>query len=269
MPASIQLVAIDLDGTLLNSDGEVSDDNIEAIQAARQQGVVVIVATGKSRGSAETIRERLQLDTPGVYTQGLAIFDADGTLIRERTLDKELLKELLDDLKEKDLPTIAYAGQRLLTGSDSEARQLLHDKFHEPLPEILDDYEAALGRGEFGVNKLIVSDLENRDNLRSELEEKVGDRAGLTQAVPEYIEILPADGSKGDGVAWLLAQLELDPSQLLAIGDGENDLEMLRMAEIGVAMGNADDTVKDSAEVVVATNDENGVAEAIRRFVLK
>jgi Cof subfamily protein (haloacid dehalogenase superfamily) len=104
--------------------------------------------------------------------------------------------------------------------------------------------------------------------LRQQLAELIGERAALTQALTNSVEILPLGASKGAGVARLLADLGIDPQRVMAIGDAENDVEMLQLVGTGVAMGNAVARLKAVADHVVAGNDEDGVAEAIGRFVL-
>jgi hydroxymethylpyrimidine pyrophosphatase-like HAD family hydrolase len=87
--------------------------------------------------------------------------------------------------------------------------------------------------------------------------------------VPVVLQVLPLGASKGAGVSWLLKHLGMDPAGLLALGDGENDIEMLQLAAVGVAMGNAGAKVKGVADAVVGSNDEDGVAQAIHEYVLK
>jgi 3-deoxy-D-manno-octulosonate 8-phosphate phosphatase KdsC-like HAD superfamily phosphatase len=95
-----------------------------------------------------------------------------------------------------------------------------------------------------------------------------------TQALPPLLlfpllpQVLPLGASKGEGVSWLLQHLRMSPSGMLALGDGENDIEMLQMAAVSAAMGNAGAKVKAAADYVMATNDEDGVAQAIQQFVL-
>ena len=93
-------------------------------------------------------------------------------------------------------------------------------------------------------------------------------KATVTQAVPEYIEVLPLGASKGRGVQMLLDDLGILPEEMMAIGDGENDLEMLQMAGIGIAMGNGRTAVKAIADYIVSDNNHSGVAEAIEKFAL-
>lgn len=94
-------------------------------------------------------------------------------------------------------------------------------------------------------------------------------RAALTTAIPGMLELLPSGASKGAGVQWLLDRLGVDPQRCMAIGDGENDVEMLKLCGLGVAVGNAGSAARSVADVVVASNDEDGVAQAIEQYVLR
>ena len=116
---------------------------------------------------------------------------------------------------------------------------------------------------------LMAETAEEIDAARPRWEALFGSRAEVTQAVPNMLEILPLGNDKARGVRTLLTHLDVDVSRVVAVGDGENDLGMLRLVGRGVAMGNAGAKVKAAArETLVATNDEDGVAEAIQRFVL-
>src|SRR5690606_17087092 len=106
--------------------------------------------------------------------------------------------------------------------------------------------------------------------LRWQLNMQLGGTARLVQAgIPDMLEILPPGTSKGSALKTLLKEMNIAPANVLAIGDGENDIEMLQLAGIGVAMGNALQPVKDIANHVVSNNDADGVAEAIEAFALK
>ena len=106
--------------------------------------------------------------------------------------------------------------------------------------------------------------------IRPLAEATFGHKASLTTAISGMLEVLPQGASKGSGVQWLLQRLGIDPERCMALGDGENDVEMLQLCGLGVAVGNAGEAAKAAADVVLErSNDEDGVAHAIEEYVLR
>ena len=264
--SKIKLIAIDQDGTLLDDKGSVSERNVRAVQTAVAQGIQVIIATGKTYGSAVAVMAQLGIQAPGVFTQGLVICNADGSVRHEKALDRETAVKLIQFCEEHNLPQSAYCGARILAPRPSAYQRLLHEKYHEPPLEVVGPLLTIID--DIHINKFLISDEVTNDETRRQLELLVGDKATVTQAVPEYIEVLPPGASKGRGVKMLLDDLGISPADMLAIGDGENDLEMLQMAGVGVAMGNAGTAVKAIADYITSDNNHSGVAEAIEKFAL-
>lgn len=263
----IKIVALDMDGTLLNSQHQLSPRNEAALAELHRRGIPIVFATGKTRHSAVPIIERLGLKTPGVYVQGLLIANADGSVRYQRTLDQDLAEEIAQFAAEMDCAMVAYAGNRIITDQRNELTDIFI-RYHEPTPEPYGSWEAAFAATP--VNKfIIISTRAGIDQMRPQLEARVNGRATVVQALDYMVEILPHGASKGDGVRRLLEELNIDPQNMLAIGDGENDIEMLQMAGIGVAMGNAMPSARAAADYITTTNDEDGVAAAIERFVLE
>lgn len=263
---SIVLVAIDLDGTLLTSDGAVTGRNARAIGMACEAGVSVVLATGKSRASASKIIETLELKMPGVFTQGTTIYNAQGKIWAQTTLAQEAAADVLRFAEARSFPYLAYVGERLLMPEESPFRWQMREQYHEPLPEIAGSLLPKVG--DLAMNKLVVIDPDDDGAARAALEEMCAGTAHVTQAVPHFIEVLPAGASKGVGLRWLLEQMGVEPARVMAIGDGENDIEMIEMVGLGVAMANAHPRVKAVADVETADNTSSGVAQAIERFVL-
>ena len=261
----IKLIALDMDGTLLNSQHQLSPRNEGALREAWAQGVQIAFATGKTQHSAVPIIRKLGLTTPGVYVQGLVIANADGSVRYERTLDSALAHEVAELATAAGCSMVAYAGRRLLTNVRDEYTDVFL-KYHEPETEAFGTWARVL---ETPVNKFIMVSTKARiDVLRPQVEAAVHGRATVVQALDYMLEVLPHGASKGDGVRRLLADLAIDPSEMLAVGDGENDVEMLQLAGVGVAMGNGMLAAKEAADYLTGTNDEDGVAQAIERFVL-
>ena len=120
---TIELVALDLDGTLLDSKGKLSERNAAAIAAAQAQGVKVILATGKTYWSAVGVMATLGLALPGVFSQGMIVREADGTIMREIILDFDLVEDLLSYIERERLPLIAYNRQGLLTPENHDVQR--------------------------------------------------------------------------------------------------------------------------------------------------
>lgn len=263
-PKPIQVIAVDLDGTLLNSRHQLTNRTKMALQSAMEQGVQVLLATGKTRYSAREAIEQLNLTTPGVYLQGLILYNGDGSVREQIQLEPELVRHIIDFAERQSISLAAYCGLRIYTPHRTAQTDKL-GKYHEPLPEQIpvDELEA------LPVNKILLIDEPDRVTaVREALASEVEGRATLVQALDDMLEILPYGASKGAGLKRLLEQLGIAPEHVLAIGDAENDIEMLQLAGIGVAVGNAMPETKAAADYVVAGNDEDGVAEAIERFVL-
>ena len=197
----------------------------------------------------------------------MTIYDAGGEILRLVMLETAVIQKVLAYVTERNLSMCTYGRDGLWSLADDEYRHLLHTKYKEPLPVLCPDMGQKLD--ELHLTKLLISDEQHNDATRAELQTLVGDKAIITQAVPEYIEVMPLGVSKGEGVLWLLDKMNVNPANVMALGDGENDLEMLQMVGLGVAMGNAHARVKAVADVVVGSNESAGVAEAIEQFVLK
>ncbi|KAF8061109.1 TOC34 [Scenedesmus sp. PABB004] len=266
----ISVIATDVDGTLLNSSQQLTPRVEAAVRAAGDAGVPLIVATGKARGPwVPSVLPRLGSSSrlPGVFLQGLLIADADGNVLRSQTLPDDVVESCIAIAAERRVTLAAYCHDRIFVATtDEHTDRLLF--YAEPTPEPVGDLAAHL-LGAREVHKLIwLAPQHEIDAMRPAAEDALRGRATCTTALSGMLEVLPLGASKGAGVAWLLGELGLDAGGLLALGDGENDIEMLRLAALGVAMGNAGPAVRAAADVAVAPNDADGVAEAIERYVL-
>ncbi|GAB4471315.1 MAG: Cof-type HAD-IIB family hydrolase [Anaerolineae bacterium] len=261
----IHLVVTDVDGTLLNSRHELSARNEAVIREVIARGVQFVLATGKTIVSAEAVIKRLGLATPGVYVQGLLVCDPARNILYERQLDPEIVRATITLARSGGAELAAYSRDRILVSARNPVTDGLI-VYHEPVPEEIGPLDNLLREP---INKLIFfADEQQIAALRRDLEAALDSAATLVQAVPGVLEVLPPGASKGEGVRWLLDHLGVSPQHVLAIGDAENDVEMLRLAGIGAAVANARPEAKAAADVVVASNDQDGVADALERFVL-
>ena len=268
---TIELVVVDLDGTLMASDHKLSERNEAALKAAIAQGVQILLATGKTRQSALDIIERIGLDTPGIYLQGLAVYDGEGNVTYEKLLDPAIARRVITFAEDRGFDVILYSGFKILVRQLNEGARELTELYGEPMPEAIGPLQNVLD--DMPVHKLIVTrkgEARKIKALRWQLGKQLDGAGRLVQAmIPDMLEVLPPQASKGAALKSLLKQLGVAAQNVLAIGDGENDLEMLELAGIGVAVGNASQQLKDIADHVVGTNDEHAVAQTLERFVLK
>lgn len=269
MTATIKLIVVDLDGTLLNSNHEMSARNEKVLKKAIAAGVQVILATGKTYVSAKEIIKRLGLTTPGIYNQGLTIYEPDGTISLQKTLDPAVARQVLTFAEDRGFSMVAYSGSRILARSMKTEIEELSTKYHEPMPEAIGPIQNVLD--DMPINKVLaVTSNESKKitALRWQLEKQLDGKARLIQALGHHLEILPPGNSKGITLGALLNRLKIKPENVLAIGDAENDIDMIKLAGIGVAVNNAHQSLKDVADHVVASNDKDGVAVAVEKFVL-
>jgi Cof subfamily protein (haloacid dehalogenase superfamily) len=266
----IQLIAVDIDGTLLNSQHLMSERVENTLKAAMAKGVKVVLATGKTYNSGEHIVQKLGLTTPGVYVQGTTIYSSAGVLQSQITLDPRIARQVITFADDRDYTVAIYSWRRILVRKLSDRIKDLASKYHEPVAEEVGPLQNVLDS--VPVNKLLVvapGDARRITALRWQLSMQIDRGARLLQAgIDDMLEILPPSASKGAGVKLLIKEMGIPAEAVLAMGDAENDIEMLGLAGIGVAVGNASQKVKDAANAVVASNDEDGVAEAVERFVL-
>lgn len=267
---AIELIVVDLDGTLLNEQSELSERNEKALKAAMEKGVKVVIATGKTRYSANTVVDRLGLTTPGIYLQGLTIYKPDGSMTSVGTLSPDVARQVITFAEDRGFLVLIYSGTKILTRATNSYTDNLTQQYHEPAIEGIGPLQNIVDA--MPVHKIIAikeGDPKRIKALRWQLEMQLDGRARLTQAmIPDMLEILPPKGSKGAALKILLKDMGIKAEDTMVIGDGENDIEMMQMAGTKVAVGNADDKLKAVAEHIVATNNDSGVADAVEKFVL-
>jgi Cof subfamily protein (haloacid dehalogenase superfamily) len=268
-PHPIKLVALDIDGTLLNSKLELSERTERVLKAAIAEGVQVVLATGKTRNAGVKLTETLGLNAPGIYMQGVLIYDTDGKIMYQQALDPAIARQVITFAEDRGFQIIAYSGTRILVRKNTPEMNDAIVKYHEPAPETVGALQNVLDS--LPINKLMaVGDPRGITALRWHLGTQLGGSCRLMQAgLSNMLEILPPGASKGAALKVLLKSLQIPGENAMAMGDAENDIETLKNVGLGVAVGNADPRLKEVAKFVVGTNDEDGVAEAIERFVLK
>lgn len=278
--ARASVVLTDVDGTLMDSAHRLPAANLQALRRCCAAGVPVVLATGKHRGpwvrsllmqvadEASGIRPASPwtLNAPGVFVQGLLVCDAAGGVVRRWLLPRGTVELCLEAAGRRGWTLLAYTDQDQILSNRADPQVERLRVLQEPLVEV-----RAVGAA--GVHKLLfLGDPASEGAVREEVTGLLGGSASVTVAIPGMVEVLPLGTSKADGARAALELLGCPAAAALALGDGENDVELLRLIQeaggMAVAVGNARQALKDVASAVVSTCDEGGWAEAVERWVL-
>lgn len=265
----IKCILSDMDGTLLSSHHRVSDNTLIAVRNTMSKGYPFYPCTGRTRSSMAnaageefiSLFGKSIIDVPGVYQQGLMVYGTDGTLIYERCLENDVILAIQEFCDRYDVPALAYAGEEIFC----RARSILTDKVTEvfdPLPIEFSSGIDKLSIEGIKVHKIIIlaEDDSILTQIRPILENELAHRVTITKAMAGMLEVLPLGASKGFGVRKFLEHLNIKPHRVLAFGDGENDIEMLSLVGVSVAMENASWKLKAKSTHLTLSNDAEGVA---------
>jgi len=262
-----KLIAIDVDDTLLNDDIKVTDATKAALKAAIDKGVTVTLATGRMFASAKQIAQQIELNVPIITYQGSLVKTLFGEeVLYERSVPTDGARRIFEYCEQNGLHLQLYVNDRLYTTEDND-KVRGYSKLSN-VPYIVEpDYEKLLL--EPLTKMLIIDDPARLDEVAEELRGIVGDQVHITKSKAHYLEFMHKEGTKGHAVAFLAERIGCTMEQVIAIGDAWNDHEMVEVAGLGVAMGNAVEPLKAIADFVTLTNNEDGVAHVIEKFILQ
>jgi len=266
MTPDIKLVAIDLDGTLLADNHSTDPANLAAIHQAEAQGVTVVICTGRPYPSANEVASQLGLtDNPIIsYNGALVRMPGDGDVVFSQPVPAELAEQVVQDCVERQLQIHYFLDDVMYVPRLSAGARLYGQRTGiQPVPA--GDLRKFAGRSPTKI--LVFAGPEIVRCLRPEFESRYEGKLYVTTSMPEYLEFLHPEVSKGNALKALADQHGLNASQTMAIGDLLNDLPMVEMAGIGVAVAHAAEALKSAADYVTDSS-EQAVAEALERFVL-
>ena len=270
MPASpqeaIRLVAIDLDGTLVDDRNVVSPRVASAIAAARAGGVEVAIATGRMFRSALNFAQELSLTAPVICYQGAQIRDPrTGTVLHERLLERRHAAAVIEFAAGRGVHVNAFAGDELYM-AELTAEGRFYCRLSGIEPHLVGDLSTWLDRDL--IKLVLVTDQSQSRNLVQDLSAGVPAEINVTRSHPRLVEAIDGRVNKGDALSRLSRIMDIPISQIMGIGDNLNDLPLVEAAGFGVAMGSGAEETKAAADFVTAPYAEDGVAVAIERFVL-
>ncbi|EFI83006.1 Cof-type HAD-IIB family hydrolase [Listeria grayi] len=279
----IKIIASDMDGTLLNSDIEVSEENVKAIETARAEGIHFVLCTGRMYKDAMELSKRAKLHAPAICMNGAEIRDENGKVLLQHTIDKDLARKTYKILIEHGLYTEIFTEIGPITTNKATGKAFMIEMQKKLHPEVSSneiskkieerfeakdvherkDSEKIFANDDLHVFKFIAFSADESKLAQAKKRLMESNLLAVSSSGHENIEITHTEAQKGISLQYYAEKRGVTLEETFAIGDNNNDISMLKMAGYTVAMGNAEADVKKVAKYTTKTNDENGVAAAI------
>lgn len=263
MAGKIKLVATDIDGTLVKWDTSVSDGVKDCIKKLQENGVKVVLVTGRMHCATKHLRDELGLNSPVVSYQGGLIKDSDGKTLYQENLDSDYAKEIINWAHKNGVHLNLYIDDKLYVEKDDDCVKRYTDgKF---VPYTVCPFESLKIEN---VNKILAIDYGNAERVTgwiSELQAKFPELY-IVKSTPFFCEIGSSMAKKSLGVEFLAKHWNLSQDEILTIGDQNNDIELLKAGGVKVAMGNATPELKECANYITDSVENDGFVKAIEKF---
>ena len=263
-----KLVALDVDGTLLNSHHELTPVVAQAIREAQAQGVHIVLATGKQYSAILPLIEHLELTAPQITSHGALVTDpVQHIMLHQQCIPLEPGRKAIAIGTELGVTmVVAGHGRTFAAAHNADIDYML--TYGDPVPQILSDLTQALEPAPTHLMALAYK----RDALYAEAYQRfkaeLDGQLNVSLSSPYYVEFLHPQASKGLALVAVCAQLGIDRENVLAAGDSFNDLSMFEFAGLSVAMDNAHADVKKHANIIAPSNNHDGVAHLLHQYVL-
>ena len=263
-----KIIAIDLDGTLLNNQKTISEENIKALQFAQTKGAMIVLATGRPLSGIKKYLNQLNLkkNTFAICFNGGLVTNIEETdIIKEKILTGKDAKEIYHLSKKLGVNIHAFRGDGSCI-SPKNSRYTTHEVTLNELPlniipfEVLDDNEEI-------IKVMLVDEPDILSVAISKISPYYKKKYNVVQSAPFFLEFLNKQTDKWFGLVSLAKYLKIDTTDIMTFGDSENDLVMVKNAGLGIAMANATSDVKCAAKYITDSNEENGIASAIYKFL--
>ena len=263
-----KLLITDMDGTLLNSQLKISKKISDLINMLKQKGMYFTIATGRSLIAINNACDSniLWPNAPIASFNGAKITDhKDDTVLYEKFLERQTAAEVLAFCKKLGAAAVVWSEGKLYFSEKNERTMLYCKKTGLEAILLRDDNDFPNQT----ISKIICQDdPEKIEHYIEQLQGKLKGNVTFCTSATDYLEFFNGDASKGAAAQFIAERLNILPSEIIAIGDQRNDIPMLKFAGLGVAMGNALDEVKAIADYVTLSNDEDGMAHVIEKFIL-
>ncbi|WP_311775193.1 Cof-type HAD-IIB family hydrolase [Alkalihalobacillus sp. TS-13] len=285
----MKLIAIDMDGTLVNNNTTINEENVRVIKKAQEAGIHVIVATGRSYKEAVSPIKEAGLTLPIIAINGAQMRDEEGTIKQSITLPKDTYYKADEVLGGHSIYYELYTNKGTFSDNPEMAIDIIVDIIKSANPEVsneraheladyrinngrihtIEDYKEVVAEPDVEIYKLLAFSRNERDRKNALNDFLTFKDLAVSKSAEANIEITHRDAQKGIAVKQYAEELGIPMSEVMAIGDNYNDVSMFELAGYSVAMGNAEEDIKKLCTFVTKTNDESGVAFAIQTFMRK
>lgn len=269
---SIKLIAIDIDGTLLNEKNQLAQATIEAINTAAENGVKIVLCTGRPLVGVKPYLKKLGLDLADnqyvITFNGSLVQTTNGDVLLRHTLSFDDYIDIEALSRKLGIHFHCETDQYIYTANKNISPYSIAEAYLVRMPiryRDVGEMDSSLS-----ISKCMMIDdpaVINRVMTDNEIPVEFNDRFYIVQSEPFFIEFMNRNASKGSALKELCTKLDIQRSEVMALGDQGNDLTMIKFAGLGVAMGNAIKEIKQAAQEVTLPNSEDGVAAAINQYV--
>lgn len=266
-----KLLVLDVDGTLLNNEREISKRTLAALLKVQQMGIRIVLASGRPTYGLMPLAKTLELGNYGGFIlsyNGCQIINAqNGEILFKRRINPEMLPYLEKKARKNGFAIFTYNDDTIIT--DNPENEHIRSEARLNNLEIIKEVEFSTAIDFAPCTCMLVSDDEEAlIGLEQHWKRRLNGALDVFRSEPYFLEVLPCGIDKANSLGALLEQLDVKREEVIAIGDGVCDVTMLQLAGMGVAMGHAQDSVKACADHVTASNEEDGVALAVEQIIL-
>ena len=264
-----KIIVLDLDGTLTNSKKEISQPTYEALMDIQKRGYKVVLASGRPTLGITDLAKQLELEKYGgyilAYNGAKIISCATGETIYEKTLPPEVIPTLFEVACQHDVGIISYETDKVIYGNRIDKYIELEAKINHVPIYMPDDFVKYLS---YPVNKcLMTGEHEILEKAEKVLKHKFNSLLSIYYSESFFLEIMPQNIDKATSLLRLLNTIGIDSEEMICCGDGFNDISMIQVAGLGVAMENAKDIVKEAADFITLSNDDDGILHVINKIM--
>ncbi len=266
-----KVLVLDIDGTLTNSQKQITDATKQGILNTLKRGHKVILASGRPTPGMRRYEEELELEKYGGYllsfNGGRIVECRSGEIVYQRTLPLSIIPSLFAFARDNGCGLLTYFGDKIISAFPPDEYAQLESRINGMEIKVVENFKEYV---DFDINKcLLTAPPEKACELEKQLQVKYGQQVSVYRSEPFFIEIMPQNVDKATSLDRMLETVGLTRRNAICCGDGFNDITMIRYAGLGVAMGNAQPAVKEAADYITGTNDEDGLVTVIDDFILK